>query len=360
MNLKHLESERELEAWDRFLRQSPRGHYAQLSSWLKSFSSYGASRHIIALYENDEIVGGIGMLIFGKGMMKLVSLPVGPIIQSEFDHYTEQLIEEGVRFAKSIGAFLFQMRSPYKEGRTSPFLLNSLSLPRRWEWHEGFPFNVAATPNLLFLVDLKRHIEEKEEWEDAMLTSFKSNCRRDIRRSIRNGLTLKEAVGERELFRAYGVIQHNADTKGYSVRSWEQFGSTLIEQVRKGEAKVLTVWYDEQLLAVHYGTIAGRRYSYMMGGTIRTERDYLAGHFLHWHVIRTARKLGLEAYDFTSLGSPGVLRFKQGFNPELIEFGPSHYVVLSPIKFRLFQRIVPWLKKNKATVAKFAHRLTRR
>ena len=73
-------------------------------------------------------------------------------------------------------------------------------------------------------------------------------------------------------------------------------------------------------LGVHYGVIAGQRYNYLMGGTVRAQPDLGVGHFLHWMAINRAKDLGLMGYDLTSGGSSGVMRFKMGFGPSHVKF----------------------------------------
>jgi len=355
MKFNYLKTENEFKLWDAFLMDSPRGHYAQLSTWLDSYKAYGAKKQIIIQKEEGEIVGGIGLVIFGKGPFKLVTLPMGPIVKEGFEHLIIPLVKEGVEFSKQIGALLFQMKNPYKEGFFSPFMIPKLELPQDLSFEKGFPFKVVVAPNILLLVNLHKDKEMNEEWEEVMLKSFKANTRRDIRKSMRNGLEFIEAKTIEVVQAAYEIIEKNGAEQGHSVRSWKEFGPTLLEQVHRKQAVVMTVKKDGELLGAHYGVIAGKRYSYSMGGTRRIETDYRVGHFLHWHVIKRAKELGLISYDFTSLGSPGVLRFKQGFQPELIEFDASHYVILSKPKFFVFNKLFPYMKKHKAKFAKVAN-----
>jgi lipid II:glycine glycyltransferase (peptidoglycan interpeptide bridge formation enzyme) len=78
---------------------------------------------------------------------------------------------------------------------------------------------------------------------------------------------------------------------------------------------VLVACREGQFLGAHYGVLAGQRWSYLMGGTTRTEKDYKVGDFMQWQAMKIARALGLRGYDLTSWGSPGVMEFKKGFSP---------------------------------------------
>ena len=177
--------------------------------------------------------------------------------------------------------------------------------------------------------------------------------------SEKNGLSLLRLTKEPELKEAYSIIELNGQEQGYSTRSWEAFGPTLIEQVHKGQAVVLVACREGQILGAHYGVLAGRRWSYLMGGTVRTDKDYNVGAFLHWQVIKTARAMGLRGYDLTSWGSSGVAQFKMGFRPTHIEFSSPQHFILSPWRFTGFMKIYPALKKYKRTFARYARFLSR-
>ena len=89
----------------------------------------------------------------------------------------------------------------------------------------------------------------------------------------------------------------------------------------------------------------------------RTKVDYSAGHFLHWNIMKIAKEMKLEAYDFGSVGSPGVLRFKKSFKPEQTIFDESQYYVLSPLKFFILKKVFPLMKKYKLQFAHLAKKI---
>ena len=222
----------------------------------------------------------------------------------------------------------------------------------------GFPFDVMAVPNQMLWIEYG-NTTSNEEWESQMLKRFSGSKRRDIRMSEKNGLSVLQVTEESELKKAYSVIELNGREQGYSTRSWEAFGPTLVEQVNKGQAIVLVACREGQFLGAHYGVLAGQRWSYLMGGTVRTEKDYNVGAFLHWQVMKSARAMGLRGYDLTSWGSPGVMEFKKGFRPTHIQFVSPHYFVLSRLRFSAFMKVYPALRKYKSTFARYSKLLDR-
>jgi len=350
-----------LNQWDQFLMSSPRGHYCQLSTYLRSFRAYGFNYHVIIAKhrENDHVIGGIGLLRFGKGPLTVVTAPMGPIIEVGQEESFPSLISEAISYSRSVGAFLFQLKIPFTHKFIDPAILSTVTMPRDAPHREGFPFDLMAVPNQMLWIDFG-NAASQEEWEAHMLKRFSSGKRRDIRLSEKNGLSVRRVTKESELKDAYSVIELNGREQGYSTRSWDEFGPTLIEQVRKGQAVVLVVCRDGQILGAHYGILAGRRWSYLMGGTVRTKEDYNVGAFLHWQVMKTARDMGLRGYDLTSWGSSGVAQFKKGFRPTQVEFASPQYFVLSQWRFTAFMKLYPMLKRHKSTFARYAKLLFRR
>jgi lipid II:glycine glycyltransferase (peptidoglycan interpeptide bridge formation enzyme) len=361
MIVQHLRNDSpELDQWDEFLMSSPRGHYCQLSTYLKSFRGYGFDYHVIVAkhQENNQVMGGIGLLIFGKRPLNIVIAPMGPIIDVGQEGAFSSLISEALSYSRSVGAFLFELKIPFTEECADPAVLPTITLPTGASHRDGFPFDLMAVPNQMLWIEFE-NISSDEEWEEQMLKRFSSGKRRDIRMSEKNGLSLLRVSKESELKEAYSVIELNGQEQGYSTRSWQEFSPTLIEQVHKGQAVVLIACRDGQVLGAHYGVLAGRRWSYLMGGTVRTDKDYNVGAFLHWQVMKTARTMGLRGYDLTSRGSSGVAQFKNGFRPTHIEFASPQYFVLSHWRYTAFMKVYPALKKYKRTLARYAKLLNR-
>src|SRR5436309_7183237 len=92
---------RALGRWDAFLLDSPRGHYCQLSTWLRSFEPYGFRVSVLTARAapGGAIVGGIGFLEFGNRVLGLMSAPIGPIVHLGYEGLVARLLEESVRRA---------------------------------------------------------------------------------------------------------------------------------------------------------------------------------------------------------------------------------------------------------------------
>lgn len=346
--------------WDEFVMNSPRAFYCHLSTWLNSMGVYGFDNRILIAREagTGRIIGGAGLYLFGMRGFRIMNCPLGPVVDTGREAEARRLLDEIVRFARSEHAFLLQMQFPCSADQESPSLLTRLDLPEEHRAREGMVFRTGNVPNQMLWIDFPTDVEG-EAWNEKMLMTFASRTRRDIRSSLRSGLELFEAKTEAELKTAYSVIVKNGEELGYATRSWDEFGESLIEQVSKGQAIVLTARRDGQTLGAHYGLIGGRKWTYMMGGTVRVQPDPKIGHFLHWHVILRAKSLGLLGYDLTTYGNEGVRLFKSGFRPVCIPFIPPRYYVFSPVPYFAFSKVYPFLRRRKKFAANLLRGVTR-
>jgi hypothetical protein len=243
-------------------------------------------------------------------------------------------MDEAISLARARRAFLLQLLVPASHHAADPTLLSDVQLPTTEGHARGSVFDVALAPGFMSWVDFP-DVEEDALWRTTLLHRFNENTRRNIARSQAEGLEVREATEPGHLRQAYAAIERNGEEQGYPVRSWGQFGETLLEQVAKGQAVVLTTHHGDELLGAHYAVTAGRRYQYLMGGTLGAKPDRRVGHFLHWNAMLKAHAMGLHRYDMS--------------------FDQPHYYALGFRGLRAFRHLWPHVKRHKALVARLLH-----
>src|SRR5438552_1018273 len=186
-----------LRLWDEFLLSSPRGHYCQLSTWLKSFESYGFEFSVLIARATpaSPIVGGIGVLRFGSRSLGVMTAPIGPIVEIGREDFAPALLDETVREARHSGAFLLQLQFPCSNGATIPALIDAARVVESMEGRPGLPFPTANAPNQMLWLGFPED-SRSDSWEEDMLTGFSKGTRRDIRLSQRQQLEVREPRGE--------------------------------------------------------------------------------------------------------------------------------------------------------------------
>ncbi len=341
------------ESWNSFLKENPRGIYLQTKEWLESYRAYGFSPFLLTARDSEgNILGGIGAVLAKVGPFKVLIAPYGPIITCGLETLASPLIESFKNFARSKGAFLAQVSFPAESAEENlhfaHLLSSSLSDRTLGNSKKGFVFKFVIGISAFRAVDL--YAGQSEAYEKVR-NNYKSATRRDINKSGRIGNELFFAKSETEIKAAYDLILINAENHGYAVRSWQEFGSTLITMVKEDLCFIPCCKNEGELKGALVIFEVGKKLHYIMGGTIREKRDLMVGHFLQDQVIQIGIQKGREFYDISMGGSEGVVRFKEGFGGEIIALVDPRYWVLKPLQFMAFQNLLPWVQKNKKLIS---------
>ena len=295
--------------------------------------------------ESGAIIGGAGLIHFGNRLFRICTSPVCPIVDIDYEDAAGLIVNAVVERARSVGAFLLQLHFPCTAERELPALLPACWLPKLPDSQAGIAFTFGRSHSEMLWIEFPQEMDHNG-WREHMLRRFGRYHRKKIKLAERDGLEVFEASTEAQLRQAHSVIEENARIQGYSVQSWKAIGRTLIEQVRTGQAIMLVARYEGQDIGAHYGVLAGKRYTYALGGTLRTDRNLNAGHFLQWAAMNKARELALAGLDLTNRTNPGITNFKMGFHPECIPLIEPRYIVFSDSRYRLYRQVYPWLRRH--------------
>ena len=345
--------------WDEFLQENPRGIYLQTRSWLESYKSYGFSNELLlAKNSSGELIGGLGVVLAGVGPLKILIAPYGPILSDGNENIANEIIGEFNLKAKKLGAFLSQLSFPaevFSESMHPKHLLDSSIIETIFpDTKKGVIFKYVTGLSGFRAVNL---FPGDPNAYEKVRANYSSSAKRRINKGGKVGNELHIPKSEEEINEAYKLIQLNSDNQGYAVRGWEDFGPTLINMVAQGQCFFACCKNAGSLKGVLIIFDVGHKLHYIMGGTLREEIDLKVGHFLQDQVIQIGIEKGYDFYDISMGGSEGVVHFKEGFGGEIAELTETRYWVLKPLQFAVFQKLMPWVQKNKSKVAKILSKL---
>jgi len=349
------------ELWDGFLQETPRGHYLQLSDWLKSYSVYGFSPALL-LGKNSQgqIVGGLGIVKASFAFVKLFVVPVGPIVMDGWEETTELFVREFYHYCKKNRATYAHINLPILKEGTMQFSLPKSALPSDSVFYtgkEGIRFKSVVTISGLRWVDLTKYTIEDSE---LLLKDLPSKTRRDIRASLRKKVSCIQCSDHHALFQTYKAIERFASENGYVVRPWADVSGMLTNLFNKGYSIFLFAEKDNEIKGGIWLVKCGKRFTYMTGGTKREKPDLLTGYLLQWNALLSSLSEGFDGYDISVGGPRGVVRFKNSFNPVYYPFISPRHWVFHPLKFRLFDFLYAKLAKHKRSIASILRHITRK
>ncbi len=193
-----------------------------------------------------------------------------------------------------------------------------------------------------FILDLTKSEEE-------LLQVMHPKTRYNIKVAQKHGVVVKED-NSKEAFEAYLALSREttnrqgfyAHNETYHRRMWEILFPA-------GIARLWTAVYQEKILAAWIIFVWKDTIYYPYGASSRKHRETMAPTLLLWEIARWGKRQGYKAFDlWGALGPPpaggsienapwyGFHRFKQGFNPSLIEFMGSYDLILNPLLYRIY------------------------
>jgi len=337
--------------WDTFNNSTLRGHYLQLSDWLFSYHSYGFDNELLIGLENGEICIGYGIVKAKFFIFSFYVINYGPIVKEGYENYLEEAIGIFLKKAKKEKACYCHINLPVLKEGTLPAALPNDILKKDSIYFTGaigFPFTFVSSIKGFGVIDLPPISEEDR------LTKFANPItRKNIRISLRRGLTIVDANSDDQIQEAYRVMELNASERGYSIRSWEDFKECILSLHQKGFAEIAMAFRENECKGAFLFIKLNNRYTEIMGGTKKESPDIKVGSFLKWHILTKSMKAGLPWYDITTGGSPGVTEFKMSFDPTMIRFIDERHWVLSPFKYGIYVKLRPFLVRNRMVISSF-------
>ncbi|WP_296702041.1 GNAT family N-acetyltransferase, partial [Algoriphagus sp.] len=279
--------------------------------------------------------------------------PYGPIVKSGSENILKDLTEEFKNHSKRKKVFLSQLSLPAEQGETNHYPTHFLpfeSVDKLFSTEKkGMIFKYVTGVTAFRAIDL---FPKEDNSYEKVRANYKTSTRRDVNKSGRMGNELKFAQTEDEIKKAYELIELNAESQGYSVRTWDAFGNTLIQMVNKDQCIIPCCFNEGELKGALIIFDVGNKLHYIMGATLREQKDKMVGHYLQDQVIQLGIKKGYDFYDISMGGSEGVVKFKEGFGGNVVALTETRYWVEKPLQFFAFRKLLPWVQKNKALIGK--------
>ncbi|MGB9911682.1 MAG: lipid II:glycine glycyltransferase FemX [Microgenomates group bacterium] len=190
-----------------------------------------------------------------------------------------------------------------------------------------------------FWLDLKKDEEE-------ILKAMKPKTRYNIRLAFRKGVKVEED-NSFSAFKIYLNLLKETTKRQKFYAHTPLYHQLLWETLKdSGIYHLLLAKYQKEVLAAYiFFTFKDFLY-YPYGASTRSHKELMAPYALFWQAIKMAKEKGCCAFDMWGALGPnpsskdpwfGFHRFKEGFNPQLMEFLGSFDLVLSWPLYFLFR-----------------------
>lgn len=278
--------------WDKFVRSQASASPFLLSAWKYAIEqSYRhKSYYLIALHQ-DDIKGILPLFFLNPPIFKstLCSLPfcdVGGTLTADAS-VEKALIQKALQLQKELGA-------------------SGLEIRRAATWDNTFeeqPAGIQTAPKVQMYMPLP-------ETSDALLKSFKSKLRSQIKKSEKNGLTFSFGRDTEHINAFYNVFALNMRKLGSPVHSellFQNIAKCYQQNMLVGIIKMGEITCGAGILL-----FVNNRSTIPWASTISSYNQYAPNMLLYWNLLKLSCDLGYTQFDFgrSSFGE-GTYRFKK-------------------------------------------------
>lgn len=182
--------------------------------------------------------------------------------------------------------------------------------------------------------------------EDELLKSFHSKTRYNIRLAERKGVKITEDNSDEtfdmfiELMR--GTVQRQkfyAHNEKYHRLLWKTLHTEMIENKQKPIARLLKATYEGETLAVWELFVWKDFLYYPYGASTEKYKNLMAPNMMMWEAIRYGKQHKLKTFDLWGREEgKGFTKFKEGYNPQVVEFlGSWDLITSSPKVYKAYR-----------------------
>ncbi|KKS96182.1 MAG: FemAB family protein [Microgenomates group bacterium GW2011_GWC1_43_13] len=180
--------------------------------------------------------------------------------------------------------------------------------------------------------------------EEDLMKSFSGKTRYNIRLAGKRGVIVKEDNSD-EAFKKYlDLTRETVSRQGFYAHT-EKYHRLMWDVLKKaGIAHLLTATYQGEIITT-WILFAWKKFLYYpYGASTEKHKEVMANNLMMWEAIRFGKKIGLTTFDLWGREEgKGFTKFKEGYNPKVIEFlGTWDLVISKPLYF--LYKVAEWIR----------------
>ncbi|MEG2570395.1 MAG: peptidoglycan bridge formation glycyltransferase FemA/FemB family protein [Clostridia bacterium] len=341
--------------YEEFISAHPKGHFVKSLKWAK-FKEPWEFETFISLDKDGNIRGSMLIFLSKVPHTKYTHMycPRGPVVDDGDRETMAELCGEARAIAKKHNAYELSIDPDITENDKA--YLSDLNAA-------GFVIN--NTKNRPEYLQARYVFRLDLEGKDAeqVFAEFHSKTRYNVRLSERKGVTCR--IGAREDLAAFrDIMVETAVRDGFMARSLHYF-EEMFDILAPENLRVYMMEYEGVAIAGAIAIYFGDKVWYLYGASSNRERNRMPNYMMQWEMIQWAIEKGCRIYDFRGVTGDmekcfleGLIRFKQGFGGEQVDFVGKMDMIFHPraAKFiedtqssyrALIRRIGVWKNKKK-------------
>ncbi|HMU42079.1 MAG TPA: peptidoglycan bridge formation glycyltransferase FemA/FemB family protein [Ignavibacteriaceae bacterium] len=152
--------------------------------------------------------------------------------------------------------------------------------------------------------------------EQKLFSSFSSNTKRNIKKSLSEGLKVEISSTQKALNDYYHLNLITRKRHGLPPQPYKFFQNLFDKIIKTGRGNICLVSHDKQIIAGAIYLHFGKKVLYKYGASDLSFQNLRANNLVMWEAIRHYAALGYEEFYFgkTEPENDGLRRFKNGWN----------------------------------------------
>lgn len=230
---------------------------------------------------------------------------------------TQKMLSELKKLAKEENLIFIKLEPNIPKNEASIKLLKE---------NRAVPGKTLFTPTT-FWIDLTPN-------EEDLLKSFKSKTRYNIRLAQRKGVVVIEDNSEKAFEKYIELTKKTVERQGFYAHT-EKYHRLMWEALHlSGIARLLVAKYNKEIIAAWIVFVWHDFLYYPYGASSDKYKNIMASNLIMWEAIKFGKKLGLKTFDLWGREpGKGFTRFKEGYNPRIIEFLGTWDLVTNPLYY---------------------------
>ena len=301
--------------FNHYVATHPRGDVLQTTSWGKLKSSSGWDYYPLGVVKEGALQAAALILVKKLPILPAIIAysPRGPLFSSP--EALGALFQGAINLLKEKKALVWKMDPPISHGDQ---LWEDLVKSHNLVWVDtGLDFQ-GVQPSHVMVLDLNHSTER-------LLNNMKSKTRYNIRYAMRKGVRIVPLKEKAQLSVFYCLLQETAERDRFTIRPLSYFEEMWDHLVQNNLAKVFLAYHQNTPLAGAICFKLGTKAWYVYGASSNENRNLQASHLIQWEMIRWAKSVGCNVYDFRGVSGDlnpehplyGLYRFKEGFGATL-------------------------------------------
>lgn len=197
----------------------------------------------------------------------------------------------------------------------------------------AIPGKTLFTPTS-FWIDLTKN-------EDDLMKSFQSKTRYNIRLAQRRGVEVREDNSDKTFEKYIKLTKETVERQGFYAHTekyhrlmWKTLHKDMVQKDKKPIARLLTAHYQGEVVTAWIVFVWKDFLYYPYGASANKHKNVMANNLVMWEAIKYGKKLGLKTFDLWGREpGKGFTRFKEGYNPKVVEFLGTWDLVTSPFYY---------------------------